>query len=118
MFYADEIRSTEELRRPGEDVKISQRELEMADALVELLAAPFDAAQYEDDYRLALMNVIESKLQGQEIAAPPPAPGKVTDLMAALKASVEAAKRQRQAEAAAPTEREASATDGRRRKAG
>ena len=50
-----------------------------------------------------------------EIVAPPPAPGKVTDLMAALKASVEAAKRQRQAEAAAPAEGEAKA---RRRKAG
>jgi len=90
----------------------------MADALVELLAAPFDAAKYQDDYRLALMNLIESKLQGQEIAAAPPAPGKVTDLMAALKASIEAAKRQRQPEPAATAGREASATGGRRRKAG
>jgi len=118
MFYADEIRSTEELNLPGEDVKISQRELEMADSLVELLAEPFDVTKYKDDYRVALMNVIESKLQGQEIAAPPPAPGKVTDLMAALKASVEAAKRQRQPEPAAAAEGTASATGGRRRKAG
>jgi DNA end-binding protein Ku len=83
-----------------------------------MLAAPFDATKYKDDYRLALMNVIESKLQGQEIAAPPPAPGKVTDLMAALKASVEAAKRQREPETVAAAEGEASAHGGRRRKAG
>jgi DNA end-binding protein Ku len=120
MFYADEIRSTEELRRPGENIKLSERELDMADSLVELLAEPFDAKKYNDEYRIALMKVIESKLQGQEIEAPPPAPGKVTDLMAALKASVEAAKRQRQAESAAPAEGEkkAAAPAGRRRKAG
>src|SRR3972149_4115495 len=75
MFYADEIRSTEELKLPGEDVKLSQRELEMADALVELLAEPFDATKYKDDYRLALMSVIESKLQGAGDGEPPPAPG-------------------------------------------
>jgi len=115
MFYADEIRSTEELNLPGEDIKISERELEMADSLVELLAEPFDATKYKDDYRVALMSVIESKLQGQEIAAPPPAPGKVTDLMAALKASVEAAKRQREPEAVAAAGGE---SRGRRRKAG
>src|SRR4030042_4550710 len=78
MFYADEIRSTEELRRPGENIKLSERELDMADSLVELLAEPFDPMKYNDEYRIALMKVIESKLQGQEIAAPPPAPGKVT----------------------------------------
>lgn len=115
MFYADEIRSTQDLKLPAEEIQLSARELEMADALVKLLVEPFDATKYKDDYRLALMNVIESKLQGQEIAAPPPAPGKVTNLMAALKASIEAAKRQREAEPATPAGGQARA---RRRKAG
>jgi DNA end-binding protein Ku len=71
MFYADEIRSTEELRRPGENIKLSERELDMADSLVELLAEPFDL-KYNDDYRIALMNVIESSYGVEKIAAPPP----------------------------------------------
>jgi DNA end-binding protein Ku len=73
----------------------------MAQQLVDAMAGDFNAAAYRDEYRDALLNIIEAKADGAEIAqsVPPPA-GKVTDLMAALEASVAAAKAVR--DAAAP----------------
>ena len=57
------------------------------------MRAEFAPEQYQDDYREALMKIIEAKLERAEIVeVPAPAKGKVIDLMAALKASVEAAK--------------------------
>ena len=97
MYYPDEIRSTEELAIPGEEVAVSDRELDMARSLVDMLTAEFDPSQYKDDYRLALLEVIEKKAAGQEVARPKAAAGKVTDLMEALRASVEAAKKERAA---------------------
>ncbi len=66
----------------------------MAFTLIDLLAEDFDPAKYKDEYREALMQVIEAKLEGQEVAEfAAPRPAKVTDLMSALKASVEAARK-------------------------
>ena len=99
LYYPDEIRATRELDQP--EVKITKKELEMAFSLIDLMAAPFDAEQYQDGYRDALMKVIEAKLQGAEIVAAPAAPeGKIVDLMAALKQSVKSAKERK--EPAAP----------------
>jgi len=96
LFYPDEIRIEEQ---EASDVEVSQRELEMAFTLIELLHEPFDPERYHDEYRRALMEVIQAKLDGQEIAeAPAPVPANVTDLMSALKASVEAAKKRRHEE--------------------
>ena len=72
----------------------SQPELAMALSLVEMLQEPFDPQQYSDNYRTALLDMIEAKRNGQEIVAPPEAPlPQTVDLMAALKASLEAAKK-------------------------
>ncbi len=110
LFYADEIRAQRETEQP--EVEVSERELEMANALIDLLTEPFDPEKYHDEYRGALMQVIEAKLQGQEVVEAPAAPAaKVIDLMTALKASVEKAKKRRQEE---PEEE----TGRRRRKAG
>ena len=100
MYYPDEIRSTGELALPGEETAVADRELDMARSLVDMLTAEFDPSQYRDEYRLALLEVIERKAAGQEIARPKPVAAKVTDLMEALRASIEAAKRERVAEAA------------------
>jgi DNA end-binding protein Ku len=93
----------------------------MARSLVEMLTGDFDPGKYQDNYREALMELIERKAEGQEIARPRPAVGKVTDLMEALRASVEAARARRE-QGAAATEMEAAeerpATPARRRKAG
>ena len=64
----------------------------MALTLIEMLEAPFAPQDYRDEYRDALMQLIEAKLEGQELVeAEAPETAKVVDLMAALRASVEAA---------------------------
>ena len=94
LYYADEVRVDLEKSLP--EVKITDAEEKMAEALVDLLAGHFDAKEYKDTYREALMEVIERKLEGKQvITAPTPEATKVTDLMEALRASVEAAKKRR-----------------------
>lgn len=99
MYYPDEIRSTAELKLPEDEVAIGPQEIKMAQALIDQLAGPFEPEKYKDEYRLALERVIEAKLGAVEpIAAAPAAPkGKVLDLVEALKASLEKAKKERPA---------------------
>ena len=94
LFYADEIRLEKGKEMPA--TKAGERELEMALTLIDLLTEPFEPEKYQDEYRKAVTAAIEAKLEGKEIeeAAPAP-PAKVTDLMAALRASVEAAKKRK-----------------------
>jgi hypothetical protein len=72
----------------------------MARQLVSAMTGEFNASEYKDEYRDALMQVIESKVEGHEVKAPEPAEetGKLVDLMAALEASVNAAKAARSGE--------------------
>lgn len=115
LHWPDEIRSTGELAIPEESQDVHKRELDMAVMLIENLSQHFDPERHHDAYREALLQVVESKLNNQpleQVEAPEPA--KVTDLMAALKASVEAAK-SRRAETA--EEEQAAAEPVRRRKA-
>ena len=70
----------------------------MAESLVASMAGDFDPDAYSDDYREALQQVIDAKIEGREVVETPqaePTAGNVVDLMAALRASVEAAKRSR-----------------------
>lgn len=92
MYYADEIRSTQELKVPNEDVKVDAKELTMAKSLVDMLTGDFEFTQYHDEYREALLEIIRAKSEGQTIEVSAPEPAKVTDLMEALRASVEAAR--------------------------
>jgi DNA end-binding protein Ku len=95
LFYPDEIRAQEQV--PSLDVLISQPELAMAYSLIDLLQEPFDPSKYHDEYRGALLEVIEAKRNGAAVVAPPEAPTmRAVDLMAALKASLEAAKKAKQ----------------------
>ncbi len=92
LYYPDEVRTADLPATP--EVMVSQPELAMALSLVEMLQEPFDPNQYSDNYRMALLDVIEAKRNGQEIVAQPEAPlPQTVDLMAALKASLEAAKK-------------------------
>jgi DNA end-binding protein Ku len=89
LFFPDEIRMDAQPRIP--DVLVSERELAMANSLIDMLSESFEPGKYADTYREALLRVIEGKVQGQEaVEAPQPMAPNVTDLMAALKASVEA----------------------------
>jgi DNA end-binding protein Ku len=92
LFYPDEIRAQPEMDL--DKVKISDRELEMAFALIDLLRKPFDPEEYKDHYREALNQLIDAKLEGREVVeSPAPKEAKVIDLADALRRSVEAAKK-------------------------
>jgi DNA end-binding protein Ku len=95
LFYGDEVRSVSEIDYPPSLAEPSSRELDVAVRLVELLGAPWDPSGYRDDYRERVLEVIRSKTpeatRMEETAEPAPAAG-VADLMAALQASVEAAR--------------------------
>jgi DNA end-binding protein Ku len=93
LHWPDEIRSTEELDLPDEDFDFKDAEVKMAEQLVEAMTAEFDPSRYKDEYREALMKVIEAKLEGQEVAAPEPVEegAKIVDLMRLLEDSVKAA---------------------------
>lgn len=102
LHWPDEIRSTEGLKSVDGEVKVSERELTMAKTLVESLSDEFDPERYHDGYKEALMEIVNAKVEGQELVEAPEAeaPAKVMDLMEALRASVEAAKKSRGGRAA------------------
>jgi DNA end-binding protein Ku len=92
LHYPDEIRS-HELSLP--EVLVNERELAVAGTLVDALEERFDPSKYHDHYREALLELIASKTQGRQVVVPEgeAAAAPVTDLMAALRASIEAAQR-------------------------
>jgi DNA end-binding protein Ku len=103
LFYADEVRGFEEIDR-GEGLALKGGELELAVQLIEQLASSsFEPQKYEDAYRKKVLDLIESKVAGQEIvvAAAPPHRAQIIDLMEALKASLAARKAQPEQAAAA-----------------
>jgi len=92
MLFHDEIRPVADID-PGK-VKVSKPELELATALIGRFTGSFEPEKYEDTYRAALCAVIKAKRKGETISSPEPeVDGEPTDLLAALKASVEAARR-------------------------
>ena len=94
LFFHDEIRPTKGIApRKG---KVPDAELKMATALIGQFKTHFEPERYEDTYRAALMKVIKAKQKGETITAVPAAEDEEpADLLAALKASVDAAKRNR-----------------------
>jgi DNA end-binding protein Ku len=96
LHWPDEIRALDELNLPEDQVEIKPAERKMAEQLISSMEGEFDPDQYRDEYREALMNVIEAKVAGQK---PEPAkkaePTRIGDLMAALEASVAAARESR-----------------------
>lgn len=100
LFYPDEVRL--ETGVDLKDTKVTERELDMAFTLIELLRKPFDPGEYEDHYREALSELIDAKLAGREVVRTPPTrDDKVIDLADALRRSVEAAKKGGKAKPAA-----------------
>jgi DNA end-binding protein Ku len=92
MYYNHEIRKVDEFRTDLSLVK--EKELALAQSLVEALAAEFEPDKYKDSYRENLLQMIESKKEGREvIATPEPRQEKVVDILEALKASLAVAKK-------------------------
>lgn len=97
MFWPDEIRRPE-FEELETEVEVRPEELQMAEMIIENLSRPFEAAEYHDTTRERVEEMVQAKLEGQEIVAPAaPEPTKVVDLLEALKASVEATKEARKA---------------------
>ena len=93
LYWPDEIRDIGDLDLPEDEPEIKPAEKKMAAQLIEAMTGEFDPAEYRDEYRDALMQVIESKIEGRETVEVEAAeePTKLVDLMAALQASVTAA---------------------------
>ena len=97
MMWPDEI------RRPAfgfldDEPTVRPQEMQMAESFIEAMAGDFEPEEYVDEYRSALLEVVEAKVEGAEITKAPevaPDEGKVVDLMEALRRSVAEAKRQR-----------------------
>lgn len=95
MHFPDEIRAISLVPNLPEQVTVNDKELEIAKLLIGQLSTAFEPGKYTDDYRTALLEAIEAKVSGEGIdvvTAPATETGKVIDLMAALQASLEAAK--------------------------
>jgi DNA end-binding protein Ku len=96
MLWPDEVRRPE-FRFLDEGVDVRPQEMAMAESYIETLSGDFDPEAYVDDYRRALEEVVQAKIEGKEITPAPLAPegGTVVDLMEALRRSVAEARRQR-----------------------
>ncbi|MEV1328232.1 Ku protein [Micromonospora costi] len=94
MLWPDEVRKPD-FGFLDEDLKVRPPELAMASSLIDSMTGDFEPDAFTDDYRAALQEVIDAKVEGREVVQPEEveeAPAAAVDLMAALKASVERAK--------------------------
>ncbi|WP_229071869.1 Ku protein [Actinoplanes sp. DH11] len=116
MMWPDEVR-TPDFGFLDEDIETRPAELAMASSLIDSMAGSFNAEDFTDNYRAALQEVIDAKVEGREVVQPEEAeeaPAAAIDLMAALKASVERARKARsdsgtESDAPAPAEKTATA---------
>jgi DNA end-binding protein Ku len=109
MLFGDEVLAPDrldELDAVG-DAGATDRELKMAEQLIDSLSGDFDPSKYKDDYREQVLNLIERKASGEEIAVQPEAeePAAAPDLMAALEASLAAVKSDDGGDESAPKSR-------------
>lgn len=101
MRFSHELAPPAELSVPRGEAGLDKREIDLALQLVDTLAGSFEPDKYHDQYRETLLQAIEQKVEGREIAVPTSArkpPTKVVDLMHALEASLKAAPRGARAE--------------------
>lgn len=97
MIWPDEVREAD-FGFLDEDIELRPQEKQMARSLVDSMSGEFNPEDYSDNYRAALQSVIEAKVEGREVVEPEeqqPTAGNVVDLMSALRASVDAAKKSR-----------------------
>jgi DNA end-binding protein Ku len=96
MIFADEVVAPDDIEDlpAAKDLKVSAREVKMAQQLIDSLSSDFEPEKYRDEYREKVLELIERKASGEEIAVQPeaPQPKQVPDLMAALEASLAAVK--------------------------
>jgi DNA end-binding protein Ku len=112
LFLAEDVYPQAEISEAVEETTVKKSELELARQVIDSLAGDFEPDALVSEYRRDLRALLEAKMRGEEIVAPEPAaePAPVTDLMAALKASVAAAKKK-------PADQEPAAKPARARRA-
>jgi DNA end-binding protein Ku len=89
LFFAEDVRSRDEIEDAVGGTEVKDAELELARQVIGSLEGDFEAADFENQYRTELRQMLEAKLEGQEITRPEPVPeAPVVDLMDALKRSV------------------------------
>lgn len=95
IFYPDEIRATAGLTGVQNEPKLHDNEVQMATSLIVNLSSHFDPSKYTNNYRQALMEIIQAKIAGGQVAqAPEEQTGKIIDLMEALRASITATEKE------------------------
>ena len=103
MYWPDEVRAAD-FDTLSTDGTVRPQEVEMAKTLIENLTEPWNPESFRDEYREGLQEIVDKKVAGEEIEeVPEAAPSRVVDLMEALKASVEAAKKKTPPSAAKPS---------------
>lgn len=110
MLWPDEVRAAD-FARVDEEQHATKQEMDLAKLLIDQLAGDYDPDEYEDDYAIAVKELVRAKVEGGEVRVAAPEEeegGEVVDLLAALSRSVEKAKAAR-GEAPAPAEKEAPA---------
>lgn len=102
IHYPDEVRNVTDVPNVPNDNKITKKELDTAILLIDQLTTSFEPERYTDEYRIALLKLIEAKRTGEKVVTPLEGEPRanVTDLMAALQASIDRTK-----PAKAPTKR-------------
>lgn len=97
IYYPDEVRSIEHVPGIPNKIKPDSKELKMATQLIDQLTTSFEPEKYKDNYRTAVMDLIENKINKEEIKVAKRADDEnVIDLMKALQASIEQAKPEKQ----------------------
>lgn len=94
IHYPDEVRNTKDVPNVPEKAELSKKELETAILLIDQLTASFNPEEFHDEYRDAVLQFLESKQKGEKFVTPKEKekPSNVTDLMAALQASIDKTK--------------------------
>lgn len=95
IHYPDEVRNVLDVPNVPEAVDVQKKELDVAKMLIDQLTTEFDPEKYKDEYRTALLELIEEKKNNAEVttAQDKPVPDNVTNLMDALQASLDRAKK-------------------------
>lgn len=95
LFYPDEIREVNQVPDLPQNTQANPKELEIAKQLIDQLTTTFDPQKYHDDYRNALQEIIENKIQGKSVdehVKVQPKNNNIVDLMSALQASLKSSK--------------------------
>jgi DNA end-binding protein Ku len=95
IHYPDEVRQVQDVPNVPEEVETAKKELDTAKMLIDQLTTEFEPEKYTDDYRTALLELIEKKKNNEQVVTgeKKPTPDNVTNLMDALEASLDRAKK-------------------------